>query len=67
MGAGALGLGHGLWRGLTCYRVVVDGQMKTEFKTKDGARDLKSRIPRLQVKVYDAEAKRSEEIELPAA
>jgi hypothetical protein len=71
VGAGALGLGHGLWRGLTCYRVVVDGQMKTEFKTKDGAlkaaRDLKSRIPRLQVKVYDAEAKRSEEIELPAA
>jgi hypothetical protein len=53
------------------YALVVDGQMKTEFKTKDGAikaaRDLKSRIPRLQVKVYDAEAKRSEEIELPAA
>jgi hypothetical protein len=45
--------------------------MKTEFKTKDGAlkaaRDLKNRFPRLQVKVYDAEEKRSEEIELPAA
>jgi hypothetical protein len=53
------------------YALVVDGQMKTEFKTKDSAlkaaRVLKSRIPRLQVKVYDAEAKRSEEIELPAA
>jgi hypothetical protein len=53
------------------YVLVVDGQMKAEFKMKDGAlkaaRDLKSRIPRLQVKVYDAEEKRSEEIELPAA
>jgi hypothetical protein len=45
--------------------------MKAEFKMEDGAlkaaRDLKSRFPRLQVKVYDAEEKRSEEIELPAA
>ena len=53
------------------YTLVVDGQMKTEFKTKDGAlkvaRDLKSRLPRLQVKIYDAEEKRSEKIELPAA
>jgi hypothetical protein len=53
------------------YALVVDGQMKTEFKTKDGAlkaaRDLKNRFPRLQVKVYDAEEKRSEEIELPTA
>jgi hypothetical protein len=53
------------------YVLVVDGQMKAEFKTKDGAlkvaKDLKNRIPRLQVKVYDAEEKRSEEIELPAA
>ena len=53
------------------YTLAVDGQMKTEFKMKDGAlkaaRDLKSRFPRLQVMVYDAEEKRSEEIELPAA
>jgi len=45
--------------------------MKTEFKTKDralqAARDLKSRFPMLQVKVYDAEEERSEEIELAAA
>jgi hypothetical protein len=45
------------------YVLVVDGQMKTEFKMKDGglkaARDLKSRFPRLQVKVYDAEEKRA--------
>jgi len=53
------------------YALVVDGQMKTEFKTKDRAlkvaRDLKGRFPVLQVKVYDAEEKRSEEIELAAA
>ena len=46
------------------YTLMVDGQMKTEFKMKDGAlkaaRDLKSRFPRLQVKIYDAEEKRSE-------
>jgi hypothetical protein len=45
--------------------------MKTEFKTKDhalkAARDLKSRFPMLQIKVYDAEEKRSEVIELAAA
>jgi hypothetical protein len=39
------------------YTLVVDGQMKAEFKMKDGAlkaaRDLKNRFPRLQVKVYD--------------
>ena len=53
------------------YALVVDGQRKTEFKTKDRAantaKDLKSRCPMLQVKVYDAEAKRSDEIELAAA
>ena len=53
------------------YALVVDGQMKTEFKTKDRAVntaiDLKSRFPMLQVEVYDAEAKRSDEIELAAA
>jgi hypothetical protein len=36
--------------------------MKTEFKTKDralkAARDLKSRFPMLQVKVYDAKEER---------
>jgi hypothetical protein len=53
------------------YILVVDGQLKTEFKTKDraveAARKLKSRFPWLQVKVYDADEKRSEEIELAAA
>ena len=44
------------------HALVVDGQMKTEFKTKDralkAARDLKSRFPMLQVKVYDAKEER---------
>jgi hypothetical protein len=55
----------------TGYPLVIDGQMKTEFETKDRAikagRDLKERFPMLQVKVYDAEEKRSEEIEPAAA
>jgi hypothetical protein len=53
------------------YTLVVDGQAKREFDTHDGAlkaaRDLKGRLPMLQVKVYDAEKKLSETIELGAA
>jgi hypothetical protein len=53
------------------YGLVVDGQIKAEFDTKDGvlkaARELKSRRPRLQVKIYDADEKRSELIELADA
>jgi hypothetical protein len=49
------------------YALVVDGLVKTEFKTHDralkAATDLKDRYPMLQVKVYDAENKRSESIE----
>jgi len=53
------------------YAVVVDGQIKTEFKTKEGAqngaRDLKRRFPMLQIKVYDAETKHIQDIELVRA
>jgi hypothetical protein len=53
------------------YALVVDGQGKREFDTHDralkAARDLKGRSPILQVKVYDAEKKLSETIELGAA
>jgi PP-loop superfamily ATP-utilizing enzyme len=53
------------------YALIVDGQVKTEFKTQDhalkAARELKGRLPMLQVKIYDAESKRSEEMELTAA
>lgn len=48
------------------FALMVDGQAKTEFMTQDhamnAARELKRRYPMLQVKVYDAENKRSEEI-----
>jgi len=50
------------------YALVVDGQIKSEFNTHDGAlkvaRELKERFPMLQVKVYDAEKKHSEKIEI---
>jgi hypothetical protein len=53
------------------YALIVDGQVKTEFKNQDravkAASDLKGRFPMLQVKVYDAETKRSKKIELAAA
>jgi len=53
------------------YALIVDGQAKAEFETQDralkAARDLKRRFPMLQVKIYDAENRRSEGIDLAAA
>ena len=53
------------------YALMVDGQMKTEFKTKDRAlkegMELKNRFPKLQVKVFDAQEQRLEELEPVAA
>jgi hypothetical protein len=53
------------------YTLVVDGQIKTEFKTKDralkAAGDLKRRFPMLRVKIYNAEEKRNEEVGLAEA
>jgi hypothetical protein len=50
------------------YTLVVDGHMKAQFETREGARkgaeDLKRRFPMLQIRVYDAEAKRSDDIVL---
>ena len=50
------------------YALVVDGRIKTEFSTKEGAEqgafDLKRRFPSLQIGVYDAHAKRTEVIKL---
>ena len=44
---------------------------KREFNTQDtaiqAAKDLKKRFPMLQVKVYDADKKRVEQIDLAAA
>ena len=53
------------------YALIVDGQAKKEFETRDralkSAKELKGRFPNLQVKVFDAENKQSETIELAAA
>jgi hypothetical protein len=53
------------------YALVVDGHVKADFTTSDQAlkagKDLKGRFPMLQIKVYDAERKQSEQIELAAA
>lgn len=53
------------------YALIVDGQVKTEFMTQDNAlkaaKELKKRFPMLQTKIYDAENKRSEVIDLAAA
>ncbi|WP_407180594.1 hypothetical protein [Bradyrhizobium sp. STM 3562] len=50
------------------YALVIDGRVKTEFKTKEGAetgaRDLKRRFPMLQIKIYDAQARSDEEVRL---
>jgi hypothetical protein len=50
------------------YALVVDGLVKTEFKTKEsaqkGAEDLKRRFPMLQIKVFDAQTQRSEDVVL---
>jgi hypothetical protein len=50
------------------YALVVDGHAKKEFDNRDralkAARELKGRFPNLQVKVFDAEKKESETIEL---
>jgi len=49
------------------YALVVDRQMKSEFKTHDAAlshaESLKRRYPALQVQIFDAEKKRFERIE----
>ncbi len=53
------------------YALIVDGHVKSEFKTKDGAetgaRELKRRFPVLQIKVYDADAKHNQEVALTEA
>jgi hypothetical protein len=52
------------------FALIVDGLVKAEFSSKDRARsqaaDLKSRFPMLQVRVYDACSKHSEDIALAA-
>ena len=50
------------------YALIVDGRAKKEFDTRDSAlksaKELKGRFPNLQIKVFDAEKKQSETIEM---
>jgi hypothetical protein len=60
----------GVGRLTSGFALIVDGQAKKEFDTQDralkAARELKGRFPNLQVKVFNAETKQSETIELVA-
>jgi hypothetical protein len=51
------------------YALEVDGRLKAEFATRDGAKagaeKLKKRFPMFRVGVYDALSKTREEVELP--
>ena len=51
------------------YALEVDGRLKAEFATRDGARagavELKRRFPMLRVRLYDAQTRTREEIQLP--
>jgi hypothetical protein len=53
------------------YALEVDGRLKAEFATRDGAKagaeELKKRFPKLRVRIYDAQTKTREEIQLPRA
>lgn len=53
----------------TGYGLEVDGLIKSEFVTMEGAtngaRELKARFPMLQVRVYDAASKTRKDITGP--
>ena len=48
------------------YGIEVDGLLKSEFVTiegaTNGARELKTRFPMLQIRIYDAAAKTRTEV-----
>jgi hypothetical protein len=50
------------------FALEVDGRLKAEFATKDGARaggeELKRRFPMLQIRIYDAQTSAREEIQI---
>ena len=53
------------------YALEVDGRLKAEFATRDGAKtgaeQLKKRFPMLRVRIYDAQTGTREEIQVPRA
>ena len=50
------------------YALEVDGRLKAEFATRDGARtgaeELKKRFPMLQIRIYEAQTQTRENVEL---
>ncbi len=52
----------------TGFSLEIDGRMKTEFATKEGAErgaiELKQRFPTLQVRIFDAATQTREEIRI---
>lgn len=50
------------------YALEVDGRLKAEFATRDGAKtgaeELKKRFPMLQIRIYDAQTKTCEDVEM---
>jgi len=56
-------------RPVSGYALEVDGRLKAEFATRDGAKagaeELKKRFPLLQIRSYDAQTGIREEIGLP--
>ena len=53
------------------YALEVDGRLKAEFTTRDGAKagaeELKRRFPMLRVRIYDAQTMTREEVLLQRA
>jgi len=53
------------------YALEVDGRLKAEFTTRDGAKagaeELKKRFPMLRVRIYDAQTMTREEVVLQRA
>jgi hypothetical protein len=47
------------------WTVVLRPNLQTKEGARTGAEELKKRFPMLRVKVYDAETKTKEEIQLP--
>jgi hypothetical protein len=50
------------------FSLEIDGRMKTEFATKEGAErgaiELKQRFPTLQVRIFDAATQTREEVRI---
>jgi hypothetical protein len=50
------------------YALEVDGRLKDEFATRDGAKtgaeELKKRVPMLQIRIYDAQTQTRENVDL---